>query len=134
MKGFNFTKVSAEDLTELRSSLPERGIKLSIETLVVRETIEKMKDGEGYKIEIIDWEDYTDIKGVHKKKSKIYDRIMSQMKWYNDSQNRSRVLLYLNTNRNILTIEKIPVEKYKSFTNGRNGRFSVINYRLGKSV
>ena len=134
MKGSNFTKVAPEDLKTLRTSLPPRGITISIETMVVREAIENMKIGEAYKIEIKDWDDVVDKLGVSKKKSKVYERVMTQIKWYNDYQSKSRVIGYLNTDKQILAIEKISTETYNGFTNSRNGRFNVVSYRLGKSV
>ena len=106
MKGFNFTKVAPEDLKTLRTSLPPRGITISIETMVVREAIENMKIGEAYKIEIKDWDDVVDKLGVSKKKSKVYERVMTQIKWYNDYQSKSRGIGYLNTDKQILAIEK----------------------------
>lgn len=131
MKGLNFEKVSAEDLENLRSSLPERGIKLSLETIVIREAIEKLEVGQALKIQIKDWED---TEGPQKKKSKMYERIMPQIKWYNDTEPKTKVLGYLNADRNILAIEKLSAQKYSGFTNPKNGRFSVVNYRLGKEM
>lgn len=131
MKGLNFEKVSAEDLENLRSSLPERGIKISLETMVIREAIEKLGVGEALKIQIKDWEE---TEGPQKKKSKIYERIMPQIKWYNDRVAMTKVLGYLNADRNILAIEKLSILRFGDFINPVNGRFSLINYRLGKET